>query len=72
MDRFGAREDHVKAALGWVAERASQLKFRGELRGYTPLSLLEEVETLSLGVEGKLARWSHSPHPRRGPAAGAD
>ena len=72
MDRFGAREDHVKVALGWVAERASQLKFRGELRGYTPLSLLEEVETLSLGVEGKLAMWealrrTHAGDPRLGP-----
>jgi len=57
MDRFGAREDHVKVAIGWVAARASQLKFKGELRGYTPLSLLEEIETLSLGVEGKLALW---------------
>jgi hypothetical protein len=45
MDRFGARADHVKVALGWVAERAFQLKFRGELRRYTPLSLLEEIET---------------------------
>ena len=72
MDRFGAREDHVKVALGWVAERASQLKFKGELRGYTPLSLLEEIETLSLGVEGKLAMWealrrTHAGDPRLGP-----
>jgi len=72
MDRFGAREDHVKVALGWVAERAFQLKFRGELRGYTPLSLLEEIETLSLGVEGKLAMWAalrrtHAGDPRLGP-----
>src|SRR4051812_1276132 len=72
MDRFGAREDHVKVALGWVAERAFQVKFRGELRGYTPLSLLEEVETLSLGVEGKLAMWealrrTYAGDPRLGP-----
>jgi hypothetical protein len=72
MDRFGAREDHVKVALGWVAERASQLKFRGQLRGSTPLSLLEELETMSLGVEGKLAMWealrrTHAKDPRLGP-----
>jgi hypothetical protein len=72
MDRFGVREDHVKVVLGWVAERATQLKFRGELRGYTPLSLLEEVETLSLGVEGKLAMWealrrTQAGDPRLGP-----
>jgi len=72
MDRFGAREDHVKVALGWVAERAFQLKFGGELRGYTALSLLEEIETLSLRVEGKLAmgaalRRTHAGDPRLGP-----
>ena len=72
MDRFGVREDHVKIALGFLAERASQLKFRGELRGYTPLSKLEEVETLALGVEGKRALWealrrTHAADPRLGP-----
>jgi hypothetical protein len=72
MDRFGARKDRVKVALGWMGARASQLKFKGELRGDTPLSLLEEIETLSLGVEGKLAMWealrrSQAGDPRLGP-----
>jgi hypothetical protein len=72
IERFGAREDHIKVALGWVVERASQLKFTEPLRGYTPLSMLEELETLSLGVEGKLAMWealrrTHAGDPRLGP-----
>jgi hypothetical protein len=69
MDRLGVGQDHVKVALGWAVEQAARLKFTGELLGYTPLSRLEEIEGLALGVEGKLALWqalrrTHGPDPR--------
>jgi hypothetical protein len=57
MRRLAVGHDRIKTALAWGAERAGRLKLNGQLRGYSPLSRLEEIETLSLGVEGKLGLW---------------
>ena len=57
MRRLSVGHDHLKTTLAWGAERAGRLKFNGQLLGYSPLSRLEEIEALSLGVEGKLALW---------------
>jgi hypothetical protein len=57
MQRLSVGHDHLKTAVAWGAERAGRLKFNGQLLGYSPLSRLEEIEALSLGVEGKLALW---------------
>jgi hypothetical protein len=62
MERLSVGRDQVKAALGWGAEKASRLKFTGELLGHTALSRLEELEALALGVEGKLALWQALRH----------
>jgi hypothetical protein len=43
--------------VAWSAEKVGRLKLNGQLTGYSPLSRLEELEILSLGVEGKLAMW---------------
>jgi hypothetical protein len=57
MERLGVGQDPVKAALGWAAVQAARLRFAAELLGHAPLSRLEQVEALALGVEGKLALW---------------
>jgi hypothetical protein len=57
MQRLGIRPDRAKAAVAWGAEKLGRLKFNGQLTGYSPLSRLEELEILSLGVEGKLGMW---------------
>jgi hypothetical protein len=44
----------IKAGLG---EKAGRLKFNGRLLARSPLSDLEELELLRLGVEGKAAGW---------------
>jgi hypothetical protein len=69
MQRLSVGHDHVKIALAWGAEKAGRLKLNGQLLGYSPLSRLEEIEALSLGVEGKLALWralrsTHGSDPR--------
>jgi hypothetical protein len=69
MRRLAVGRDHLKLALAWGAEQASRLKLNGELLGYSPLSRLEEIEALSLGVEGKAALWkalrgTHGDDPR--------
>ena len=57
MERLGASRDQAKVALGWVSEKAARLKPNGELRGTSPLTPLVELESLSLGIEGKRLLW---------------
>jgi hypothetical protein len=46
-----------KIVLGWAAEKAGRFKPNGRLLTRSPLSSLEEVEMMRLGVEGKAACW---------------
>jgi hypothetical protein len=57
MDRLGARRDRTKVLAAWSAEKLGRLKLNGRLLGYSPLSRLEELEALALGVHGKLLLW---------------
>jgi hypothetical protein len=57
MERLRASRDQAKVALGWVSEKAARLKPNGELRGTSPLTPLVELESLSLGIEGKRSLW---------------
>lgn len=57
MDRLGVRRDHLKTKGAWIAEKAGRLKLNGQLTGYSPLSRLVELESLHLGVNGKLDLW---------------
>jgi hypothetical protein len=47
----------IKEAAGWIAEKLSRLKFNERLTGSPQLTSLLEMETLSLGIAGKLALW---------------
>jgi hypothetical protein len=47
----------AKSVLGWAAEKAGRLKLNGQLRGYSPLSRLIELEGLETGVTGKRSLW---------------
>jgi hypothetical protein len=69
MDRLGVGRDRIKTAAAWIAEKAGRLKPNGQLRSYAPLSRLEELELLLIGVSGKLAMWralDHALHERLG------
>jgi hypothetical protein len=57
MRALGAPLDHLKVVGGWGAEKLGRLKLNGRLLGYSPLSRLLELETLALGVRGKLGLW---------------
>jgi hypothetical protein len=57
MDAAGAPRDRAKGAAAWVAEKVGRLKLNGQIRGYSPLSRLVELEGLVIGVEGKLRGW---------------
>ena len=62
MERLGIGRDRLKVVAAWGAEKLGRFKLNGRLVGYSPLSRLEELEMLSLGVEGKLALWSVLRH----------
>jgi len=57
MARLDIGQDRLKVAASWAAEKVGRLKLNGELLRSSPLSRLEELEVLGLGVEGKLALW---------------
>jgi hypothetical protein len=57
MGRCEVSPAPVKAALAWGAEKAGRLKPNGQVRGYSPLGRLLEIEALITGVNGKLSLW---------------
>jgi len=57
MESLGVGRDRVKVAAAWLGEKAGRLKPNGHVLSYSPLSRLEEIEFLLLGVTGKLALW---------------
>jgi hypothetical protein len=57
MAALGLPVRHYKLSAAWAAEKAARLKLNGRLLSRSPLSSLEELEMLRLGVEGKAAGW---------------
>jgi hypothetical protein len=57
MNTLGIRIDGYKVFAAWAGEKAGRLKLNGRLLRRSPLSNLEELEMLRLGVEGKGAGW---------------
>lgn len=57
MDELHAPRRRWKQTAARLAEKGGRLKLNGQLKGYSPLSRLLEVEGLCLGIEGKLSLW---------------
>jgi hypothetical protein len=57
MRELGVKPDRLKVAAGWTGEKLGRLKPNAQLRGYSPLSPLVELEGLLIGIQGKLAMW---------------
>jgi hypothetical protein len=57
IDGLGYSRDKFKPAAAWVAEKLGRLKLNGQLRGYSPLSRLIELEGLLIGITGKIGLW---------------
>lgn len=56
LARVGGTENMAKRVAGWLSEKASQAKLRYATTA--ELGLLESLDGLALGVEGKRALWS--------------
>jgi hypothetical protein len=57
MAALGVPVRAYKVCAGWIGEKAGRLKLNGRLLSRSPLSSLEELELLRLGVSGKAAGW---------------
>ena len=57
MAALGIPVRGYKVYAAWIGEKAGRLKPNGYLLARSPLSSLEELEMLRLGVEGKAAGW---------------
>jgi hypothetical protein len=57
MTTLGIPVRAYKVWAGWLSEKAGRLKLNGRLLTRSPLSSLEELEMMRLGVTGKAAGW---------------
>jgi hypothetical protein len=58
MEELGVAKSRIKPAIGWLGEKLGRLKPNGQLRGYSPLSRVVELELLVIGITGKLRLWT--------------
>lgn len=72
MDRLGVGQSKLKPAAAVLAERLGRLKLNGRLWGYSPLSRLDELELLQIGVVGKRRLWRALEHTHAGELPGFD
>jgi hypothetical protein len=57
MRALGVPRNRPKEAAARLAERVGRLKLNGQLRGYSDLSRLLELEGLRVGIDGKRGLW---------------
>ena len=57
MGDLGFGGDRLKNMAAWSLEKAGRLKLNGELKGYSPLSRMVELEGLLTGITGTKGLW---------------
>jgi hypothetical protein len=57
IDRLGFSRSRIKPLGAWVGEKVARLKPNGQLRGYSPVSRVLELEGLGMGITGKKSLW---------------
>jgi hypothetical protein len=57
MDALEVSRNPVKQVAGWLAEKASRVKFSGATSAEPDAGILLALETLRLGVAGKRCLW---------------
>ena len=58
MDDLGFGPDSIKDAGAWALEKVGRLKLNGQIKGYSPLSRVVELEGLMTGITGKIGLWA--------------
>ena len=72
MDRLGVSQSRLKPLAAVLGERLGRLKLNGQLRGYSPLSRLDELELLQIGVVGKRRLWRALEQTHAGDLSGIE
>jgi hypothetical protein len=57
LDESGGKESKVRQAAAWLTEKLGRAKLRLDDPGTGKLHLLEALEALALGIQGKAALW---------------
>lgn len=57
LEQVGGRESPVRRAAAWLTEKVGQAKLAFDDPGDNQLRVLEGLETLGLGIQGKLLLW---------------
>ena len=57
LSQIGGKESKVRKAAAWLTEKIGEAKLNLDDTGNGQLRLLESLETLGLGIQGKLGLW---------------
>ena len=57
LRRRGGTESKIRKAAAWLTEKLGEAKLKLDDTGTGELELLEALETLGLGIQGKLGLW---------------
>jgi hypothetical protein len=57
LGTVGGQESPVRKVAAWLTEKLGQVKLRLDDHGSGNLRVLEALEALTLGIQGKLALW---------------
>jgi hypothetical protein len=57
MDRLQIVESQPRKVIAWLTEKSVELKLRLDDNARGPLRLLESLEAVGLGIQGKLGMW---------------
>ena len=57
LQAIGAKESGVRKAAAWLTEKIGEAKLALDATGGGELRLLEALEALGLGIQGKLGLW---------------
>lgn len=57
LDQTGGKESRVRKVAAWLTEKLGEAKLKLDDAGDGELRVLEALETLGLGILGKLALW---------------
>jgi hypothetical protein len=57
IQAIGGKESPVRKAVAWLTEKVGQAKLKFDDSGDGDLRILEALEILGLGIQGKLSLW---------------
>ena len=57
LEHLGESESPVRKAAAWISEKLGEVKLKFDDPGDGELRVLEALEALGLGIQGKLALW---------------